>query len=70
MKGERYKKLKKLPKGTPIEKTMTAMEYAAKRGVTVGAIYLMIDRVHAKQLKWSNYQCYQHKGKVYVIEKS
>lgn len=70
MKGERYKKLRKLPKGTPVEKIMTAMEYAAKRGVTVGAIYLTCDRVAAKTLKWNTYQCYQHKKKIYVLEKS
>lgn len=70
MKHERYKKLKKLPKNTPAGKMLKISEYAKKRGVTPGAIYLTIDRVKDGSLSWNEYECFQHKKEIYVLEKS
>lgn len=70
MKGihERYKGLKRLPKNIPSDKVFTVYEYAQKRKVTTGAIYVTIDRVKAKLLCWNEFICYQHRNKIRVVE--
>jgi len=66
---KRYKKLKQLPNNISLKEIFTVKEYAKKRGVTVHAIYLTIDRVKSGIQKWNSFQCFQYRKGIYVVER-